>query len=146
VNFDLRKDDTYSIYDRFDFKVCLGTGEMGTVGDCWDRNMVRCNEMVESLNIIDQALDAMPEGDITSALPKRIKPPIGEVYFRTETPKGELGYYIISDGSPNPFRVKVRPPTFCNLSLLPAISRGYMIADLVAILGSIDIVLGEVDR
>lgn len=146
VNFDLRKDDPYSIYDRFNFKVCVGDGEMGTVGDCWDRNMVRCNEMVEALNIIDQAVEQIPDGDIASAIPKRIKPPVGEIYFRTETPKGELGYYIISDGSQNPFRVKVRPPTFCNLSLVPAISRGYMLADLVAILGSVDIVLGEVDR
>jgi NADH-quinone oxidoreductase subunit D len=146
VNFDLRKNDPYSIYDRFDFKVCIGTGEMGTVGDCWDRNMVRCNEMVESLKIIDQAIEQIPDGDIASAIPKRIKPPVGEIYLRTETPKGELGYYIISDGSQNPFRVKVRPPTFCNLSLVPAISKGYMLADLVAILGSVDIVLGEVDR
>ncbi len=146
VKFDLRKDEPYSIYNRFDFNVCTGSGEMGTVGDCWDRNMVRCNEMVESLKIIEQALDKIPEGDITSALPKRIKPPVGEVYFRSETPKGELGYYIISDGSANPFRVKVRPPTFVNLSIVPAISKGHMVADLVAILGSIDIVLGEVDR
>jgi NADH-quinone oxidoreductase subunit D len=146
INFDLRKDDTYSIYDRFDFNVCIGTGEMGTVGDCWDRNKVRCDEMVESLKIITQALDQMPEGDITETLPKRIKPPIGEVYFRTETPKGEIGYYIISDGSTSPLRVKVRPPCFVNLSILPSISKGYMIADLVAILGSLDIVLGEIDR
>jgi NADH-quinone oxidoreductase subunit D len=146
VKFDLRKDEPYSIYDRFDFNICTGNGEVGTVGDCWDRNMVRCNEMVESLKIIEQALDQMPEGDITFALPKRIKPPIGEVYFRSETPKGELGYYIISDGSLNPFRVKVRPPTFVNLSLVPAISKGHMVADLIAILGSVDIVLGEVDR
>jgi NADH-quinone oxidoreductase subunit D len=146
VSFDLRKDDPYSIYDRFDFKVCVGKGEMGTVGDCWDRNIVRCDEMVESLRIIEQALDQMPEGDITEALPKRIKPPVGEVYTRTETPKGEIGYYIISDGSQNPFRVKVRPPTFVNLSILPLITKGYMIADLVIILGSLDIVLGEIDR
>lgn len=146
IKFDLRKDDPYSIYDRFDFNVCTGNGEMGTVGDCWDRNMVRCNEMLESLKIIEQALDQMPEGDVTEALPKRIKPPAGEVYTRTETPKGEIGYYIISDGSQNPFRVKVRPPTFVNLSLLPLITKGYMIADLVIILGSLDIVLGEIDR
>ena len=146
IKFDLRKDDPYSIYNKFDFEVCTGKGEMGTIGDCWDRNMVRCNEMVESLKIIDQACDGMPEGDITSAIPKRIKPPVGEVYLRTESPKGELGYYIISDGSLNPFRVKVRPPCFCSLSVVPHISKGYMIADLVAILGSIDIVLGEVDR
>jgi NADH-quinone oxidoreductase subunit D len=146
VKFDLRKDEPYSIYNKFDFNVCTGNGEMGTVGDCWDRNMVRCNEMVESLKIIQQALDQMPEGDITTALPKRVKPAVGEVYFRSETPKGELGYYIISDGSLNPFRVKVRPPTFINLSLVPLISKGHMVADLVAILGSVDIVLGEVDR
>ncbi len=146
VKFDLRKDDPYSIYNRFDFEVCVGRGEVGTVGDCWDRNIVRCHEMVESLKIIEQALDKLPEGDITSALPKRIKPPAGEIYFRTESPKGELGYYIISDGSVNPFRVKVRPPAFVNLSIVPILSKGHLIADLVAILGSVDIVLGEVDR
>jgi NADH-quinone oxidoreductase subunit D len=146
VKFDLRKDDPYSIYDRFDFNVCIGTGKMGTVGDCWDRNMVRCDEMFESLKIIEQALDQLPEGDITETLPKRIKPPIGELYFRTESSKGELGYYIISDGSQNPFRVKVRGPSFVNLSILPHITKGYMIADLVIILGSLDIVLGEIDR
>ena len=147
VKWDLRKDDPYSIYDRFEFDVIAGQGEMGTVGDCWDRYIVRVWEMEESLKIIEQALDQMPdEGDVQEAIPKKIRPPAGEIYCRTETPRGELGYYIISDKSTTPFRVKARAPSFVNLSVLPAISIGAMVADMVAIIGSIDIVLGEVDR
>jgi NADH-quinone oxidoreductase subunit D len=146
VKFDLRKNDPYSIYDRFDFDIPVGNGEQGTVGDCWDRYMVRVHEMEESLKIIEQALDKIPEGDVQSAVPKRVKPPIGEIYVRTEIPKGELGYYIISDGSVNPFRVKARSASFCNVSMIGAMSRGHMIADVVMILGSYDIVLGEIDR
>ncbi len=147
VKWDLRRDAPYSIYDRFDFDIPVGTGEMGTVGDCWDRYIVRVREMEESLKIIEQALEGMPdEGDLQEAVPRRIRPKKGEVYVRTETPRGELGYYIISDGSSSPYRVKARTPSFVNLSILPAISRGSLVADLVAILGSIDIVLGGVDR
>jgi NADH-quinone oxidoreductase subunit D len=146
VKWDLRKNDPYSVYDRFEWEIPIGTGEKGTVGDCWDRYMVRVREMEQSLMIIEQAAGQIPDGDIRSTIPRRIRPEPGEVYLRTETPKGELGYYIISDGTASPFRVKVRPPCFVNLSLLPTISRGAMIADVVAILGSIDIVLGEVDR
>ena len=146
VKWDLRKNDPYSIYDRFVWEIPIGRGEVGTVGDCWDRYMVRVREMEQSLNIIEQAVEHIPEGDVQSTVPKRIRPEAGEVYVRTETPKGELGFYIISDGTATPFRVKVRPPCFVNLSLLPTISRGAMIADIVAILGSIDIVLGEIDR
>jgi NADH-quinone oxidoreductase subunit D len=108
--------------------------------------MVRVHEMEQSVNIIEQAVEKLPAGDVQSAIPRRIRPEAGEVYVRTETPKGELGYYIVSDGTASPFRVKVRPPCFINLSALPAMCRGSMIADVVAILGSIDIVLGEVDR
>jgi NADH-quinone oxidoreductase subunit D len=108
--------------------------------------MVRVQEMEQSLNIIEQAVENIPEGNVQAAIPKRIRPDASEVYVRTETPKGELGYYIVADGTTSPYRVKVRPPCFVNLSLLPAISRGAMIADVIAILGSIDIVLGEVDR
>jgi NADH-quinone oxidoreductase subunit D len=102
--------------------------------------------MEESLKIVEQAIDNIPDGDVASGIPKRIKPIVGEIYSRTEAPKGELGYYIISDGSLNPYRVKVRSPSFCNVSLINQISRGYMIADVVMILGSFDIVLGEIDR
>ena len=146
VKWDLRKDEPYSIYPKFDFDVVVGTGEMGTLGDCWDRYMVRVREMEQSLRIIEQAIDKIPDGNVQAAIPKRIRPPVGEVLVRTEAPRGELGYYIISDGSQNPFRVKGRAPTFVNLSLLPEISRGYLIADMIAIIGSIDIVLGDVDR
>ncbi len=147
VKWDLRRNDPYSIYDRFEFDIPVGKGEVGTVGDCWDRYIVRVREMEESLKIIEQALDQMPdEGDVKEAVPKRVRPAEGEVYVRTETPRGELGYYIISDKSASPFRVKARAPSFVNLSILPAISKGALIADLVAIVGSIDIVLGEVDR
>jgi NADH-quinone oxidoreductase subunit D len=102
--------------------------------------------MQQSCRIIEQALEQIPEGDVQSAVPKRIRPNPGEVYVRSETPKGELGFYIISDGTGSPYRVKARAPSFVNLSVLPEISRGAMVADMVMILGSIDIVLGEVDR
>jgi NADH-quinone oxidoreductase subunit D len=146
VAWDLRRDDPYSIYDRFEWEVQVGKGEIGTVGDCFDRHIVRMREMQQSCNIIEQALASLPAGDVSAAIPKRIRPPKGEIYTRVENPRGELGYYVISDGSGNPFRVKVRPPCFVNLSVIDEISRGHLIADLVAILGSIDIVLGEIDR
>jgi NADH-quinone oxidoreductase subunit D len=146
VQWDLRKNDPYSVYSKFDFEIPVGKGLMGRVGDCWDRYMVRIHEMEQSVNIIEQAVEQLPAGDVQSAIPKRIRPEAGEVYVRTETPKGELGYYVISDGTGTPFRVKVKAPCFVNLSALPAMSRGSMVADIVAILGSIDIVLGEVDR
>jgi NADH-quinone oxidoreductase subunit D len=102
--------------------------------------------MEQSVNIIEQALDKMPAGDVASAIPKRIRPNAGDVYVRSESPRGEIGFYIVSDGSATPYRVKARSPAFVNLSVAPEICRGYMIADVVAIVGSIDIVLGEVDR
>ena len=146
VNWDLRKNDPYSIYDRFDFEIPIGKGEKGTAGDCWDRYYMRVREMEESLKIIEQALDQIPEGDIASAIPKRVKPPVGQVYARVENPRGELGYFIISDGSLNPYRVKVRAPSFVNMEVFGELCKGHMVADVVAILGSIDIVLGEIDR
>lgn len=146
VDWDLRRDDPYSIYDRFDWEVQVGKGEMGTVGDCWDRYIVRVREMEQSLDIIEQALDRIPEGDVQSAVPKRIRPNPGDVYVRSESPRGEIGFYIVSDGTGSPYRVKARSPAYVNLSVCPEICRGSMIADVVAILGSVDIVLGEVDR
>jgi NADH-quinone oxidoreductase subunit D len=146
VNWDLRRDDPYSVYNRFEWEPQVGRGEMGTVGDTWDRHIVRMREMEQSVRIIEQALAGIPAGNVQAAIPKRIRPEAGEIYARTETPRGELGYYVISDGSTTPFRVKARSPAFVNLSVLPEISRGAMIADLVLIAGSVDIVLGEVDR
>lgn len=146
IKFDLRRNDPYSIYNRFDFDIPVGKGLVGTVGDCWDRYYVRVREMEESLKILEQAIDNIPEGDVQSAIPKRIKPPKGTVYSRVETPRGELGYFIISDGNANPFRVKVRAPSFVNLEILGELCKGHLVADVIAILGSVDIVLGEVDR
>ncbi|GJQ63419.1 MAG: NADH-quinone oxidoreductase subunit D [Melioribacteraceae bacterium] len=146
IKYDLRKDEPYSIYDRFDFDVPIGDGRHGTIGDCWDRYYMRVLEMEESLKIIEQAIEQIPDGDVHSAIPKRIKPPAGSIYHRVENPRGELGYFIISDGSLNPFRVKVRPPSFVSLELMDELCKGHLVADVVAILGSIDIVLGEVDR
>ena len=102
--------------------------------------------MEESLKIIEQAIEQIPDGDVTSAIPKRVKPPAGQIYTRVENPRGELGYFIISDGSINPYRIKVRAPSFVNLAIMGELSKGWMVADVVAILGSIDIVLGEIDR
>jgi NADH-quinone oxidoreductase subunit D len=146
LKWDLRKDDPYSIYDKFDFDIPVGDGRMGTVGDSWDRYFVRVLEMEQSLRIIEQAVAQIPEGDVTSAIPKRVKPVVGQVYSRVENPRGELGYFIISNGSVNPFRVKVRGPSFVNLSVINELCKGHLVADVITILGSIDIVLGEVDR
>jgi NADH-quinone oxidoreductase subunit D len=146
LKWDIRKDDPYSVYNRFDFDIPVGTGLIGTVGDCWSRYFIRIREIEESLKIIEQALEQIPEGDVTSAIPKRIKPPVGHIYSRVENPKGELGYFIISNGTPNPFRVKVKGPSFVHLGVMNELCKGHMIADVIAILGSIDIVLGEVDR
>ncbi len=146
LKFDIRKDDPYSIYDRFDFDIPIGEGTHGTVGDCWDRYYIRVLEIEQSIRIIEQAIDNIPEGDVQSAIPKRIKPPKGTIYTRVENPKGELGYFIISDGSVNPWRVKVRAPSFVNLTVMGELCKGHLVADVIAILGSIDIVLGEIDR
>ncbi|HIA84285.1 MAG: NADH-quinone oxidoreductase subunit NuoD [Candidatus Neomarinimicrobiota bacterium] len=146
VKWDVRRDEPYSIYDRFEFDVPTGTGEFGTVGDCFDRYWVRMLEVKESVKILRQALKDIPSGDVHQAIPKKIRPPKGSIYRRTESPRGDLGYYIVSDGTPVPFRVKMRSPAFTALSVLDEISRGWMISDVIAILGSLDIVLGEIDR
>ena len=146
VKWDLRINDPFSIYDRFDFEIPVGKGEKGTVGDCWDRYYMRIREMEESLKIVEQAIDQIPDGDVSSAIPKRVKPPVGQIYSRVENPRGDLGYFIISDGSVKPARVKVRGPSFVNMEVFGELCKGHMVADVIAILGSIDIVLGEIDR
>ena len=146
VDYDLRKTDPYSIYDKFDFNVPVGDGRMGTVGDCWDRYYVRVLEMEESVKILRQALKSIPNGDVHSAMPKKIRPKKGEVYSRYESARGDVGFYIRSDGKNIPTRVKMRSPAYCNLSVLNEISAGWMISDVITVLGSLDIVLGEIDR
>ena len=141
VEWDLRKAQPYCGYENYDFDI--PTAE---TGDTFDRYMVRMEEMVQSCRIIRQAVDALPSGPIKGKVGKVIKPPPGEAYVSIEAPKGELGYYIVSDGSLNPYRVRVRPPSFVNLGALDKMCRGSLVADVVAIIGTIDIVLGEVDR
>lgn len=146
VNWDLRKKSPYSIYDKFDFDVVVGSGEKGQLGDCWDRYYVRMFEMFESIKIIRQVLEGIQEGPVMGKVPKIIKPAPQEVYVRTECPRGELGYHIVSDGTKIPYRVKVKSSCFTHISTLGELAPGQMIADLVATIGSTDIVLGEVDR
>lgn len=146
IKWDLRKDRTYGIYDKFDFAVPVGEGMKGQVGDCWDRYWVRMQEMNESIKILRQCLDGIEAGNHMGKVSKIIKVPAGEIYMRTECPRGELGYHLISDGGKTPYRLKVKSSCFTHVSALPAIAPGMMIADLVASIGSIDIVLGEVDR
>jgi len=154
LRFDLRRVDGYSVYPELDFEVPIGKGQMGTVGDCWDRSWIRLVEIRESLKIMDQCLQKLTgehkrtkEFDPQAIVPKKIRPKAQDIYVRAENPKGELGFFFRADGrSDIPFRCKVRACSFVNLSVLPEISRGVLIADLIAILGSIDIVLGEVDR
>ena len=142
VDYDLRKAVPYSVYDRFDFDIPIGLD-----GDCWDRYYLRVQEIYQSVRIIEQALDQLPDGEVVSSLGRRlIRPPAGEVYVRGENPRGEIGVYLVSDGTDRPYRVKVRPPSFCNLSSLKHMLKDAWIADSVVILGALDIVLGEVDR
>jgi len=166
VSWDIRKSNPYSGYDKFNFDIPTGKN-----GDVYDRYLVRLEEMRQSLRIVGQALDGIPEGDFVARIPgvvlppkeevlsniealifqfklvvEGFSPPVGEVYHSIESPKGKLGYYIVSDGSNKPYRVRVRPPCFVNLSALPKMIEGRLIADVVAVIGSIDIVLGEVDR
>jgi NADH/F420H2 dehydrogenase subunit C len=141
VAYDVRKSDPYSIYDRFDFELATYPE-----GDNLARFSVRMKEIRESLRIIEQALDGLPEGNLTYKLPPVFKLPEGEVYHHIESSKGDLGAYIVSDGSPKPYRLKWRAPSYINLQALPQMVRGWKIADVVAILGTVDVVLGEVDR
>lgn len=144
-NWDLRKDRPYSGYEKYDFNVCVGVGEKGTVGDCWNRYYVRIKEMFESLKIIEQALKMLPEGEHMGKVAKAVKP-TGEIYLETEAPRGGIGYYIVADGTKKPYRVKVKSPCFISIASMDEVCSGMMLADIVAYIGSIDIVLGEVDR
>jgi NADH-quinone oxidoreductase subunit D len=141
VKWDLRKAQPYSSYEDFDFEVPIGSH-----GDTYDRYIIRIEEMRQSLRIIRQAVAGLPEGPVMAKVPKILKPPVGDVYHSIEAPKGELGFYIVSDGTTNPYRVRVRPPSFINLQALEQMVAGELMADVVAIIGTLDIVLGEVDR
>lgn len=154
LRFDLRKVDGYSVYPEIDFDIPVGTGEMGTKGDCWDRNWVRYQECWESIKIIEQCVEQLlgehkrtRDFDPRALVPKKIRPKAQDLYIRAENPKGELGFFFRADGrSDQPLRCKARGPSFSNLSVLHEISKGCMLSDLFAIVGSLDFVMGEVDR
>jgi NADH-quinone oxidoreductase subunit D len=166
VDYDVRKAFPYCGYEQYDFQVPLGAK-----GDCFDRYRVRVQEMRESLKILQQVIDTLPSGpwitnDRKVALPPRselsksmeavihhfrlvsegFKGPVGDVYAFVESPRGELGFYLVSDGTNKPYRMKVRPPSFCNLQPLKKLVQGVLLADVIAIMGSMDFILGDVDR
>ena len=146
VEWDLRRDEPYSVYPELDFDVIVGKGFRGTVGDCYDRYYARMLEMVESVKIIRQALQKMPEGE-TWNKPKKIMPPEGEVYTRVESARGEMGFYVVSAGKKKePLRVKYRTGSYTAMSIIESLSPGLLIADLVALIASLDVVAPEVDR
>ena len=154
VKWDLRRVDAYSVYPELDFEIPVGKGEMGKLGDCWDRYKVRVDEVKESVKIIEQCIARLQsdfkrttEFDPRALVPKKVNLKAQDYYVRAENPKGELGFYFVTaEKTDIPRRVKARGPSFNNLSVLPELGKGVLIADLIAILGSIDIVLGEVDR
>ena len=141
VQWDIRKKDPYSIYDRFEFDI-----PTGTAGDCYDRYRVRVEEMRQSLRIIEQAVAQIPSGPVRAEVPHLVRPPAGEAYARIEAPKGELGFYLVSDNSIAPYRCHIRPPSLLNLTALRDMIIGWKIQDAILIFGSIDITMGEVDR
>ena len=141
VKFDLRTQTNFLPYDKFDFEIPIGEH-----GDCYDRWYARLIEMRESARIILQAIDSMPSGSLQAKVPKVIKVPKGQSYVRTENPKGEMGFHVISEGGLGPYRLKIRTPSFSNISILPELLEGQLLPDLIAIMGSLDFVLGDVDR
>ncbi|MFQ5827458.1 MAG: NADH-quinone oxidoreductase subunit D, partial [Dehalococcoidia bacterium] len=141
VKWDIRRADPYLVYDQLDFDI-----PTGTVGDCYDRYWVRIQEMRQSVRILEQAIEQLPEGPVRTEVPHLVRPPRGEAYGHIEAPKGELGFYLVSDGSIAPYRCHIRAPSFINLTSLRDMIVGWKLADAVITFGSIDIVLGEVDR
>jgi NADH-quinone oxidoreductase subunit D len=146
VRYDVRKDVPYSVYPEFDFDIPIGSGERGTLGDCWDRYMVRMREMKESCRIVRQALEGLPEGPVIAKVPRTFRPPAGEVYIRLEASRGDMGWFVVSDGSAFPYRTHIRTGSFTAMAIIEELSKGLMIADLVAVIASLDIVAPEVDR
>lgn len=144
--YDVRRDEPYSIYPELDFEVPVGTGEVGTLGDCFDRYMVRIKELKESCKIVRQCLEMIPDGPVLARVAKKLKPPVGDAHVRVEASRGDMGWYVVSDGSEFPYRTKIRTGSFSAMSIVDKLSRGIMIADLIALIASLDVVAPEVDR
>lgn len=146
VRFDIRRDEPYSIYPELEFEIPIGHGEVGTVGDCFDRYQVRIFEIFESIKIVRQCIKQIPDGDILADLPRKLKPKKGEAYARIESARGDMLYWVVSDGTDMPYRVHARTGSFTAMGICEKVSKGLMIADLIAVIGSFDIVAPEVDR
>ena len=146
VSYDVRRDDPYSIYPELEFDVPVGRGEMGTLGDCFDRYIVRMREMRESCKIIRQCLSRLPDGPVIARVPRTFKPAAGDCYVRLESARGDMGWYVVSDGTAFPYRCKIRTGSFAAISMTQHVSRDLMIADLIAVIASFDLVAPEIDR
>jgi NADH-quinone oxidoreductase subunit D len=146
VDFDLRRDEPYSIYPELDFAVPVGRGEMGTLGDCFDRYIVRMDEMKQSCRMIRQCLEQLPAGPVITKVARNFKPPAGDCYVRLESARGDMGWYVVSDGTSFPYRCKIRTGSFSAISIIQPVSRNLMIADLIAVIASLDLVAPEIDR
>lgn len=146
LKWDIRRDIPYSVYPELEFEIPVGTGEKGTLGDSFDRYMVRMREMQESCKILRQCLKMMPAGPAIAKVARKFKPPPGEVYIRVESARGDMGFYVVSDGSEYPYRVRFRTGSFTAMSLIEKISRGLMVADLITLIASLDVDAPEIDR
>jgi NADH-quinone oxidoreductase subunit D len=146
LKYDVRKDEPYSVYPELDFDVPVGKGEVGTVGDCFDRYIVRIREMKESCKIIRQCLEQLPGGPVIAKVARNFKPAAGDCYVRLESARGDMGWYVVSDGTAFPYRCKIRTGSFAAISIVPKVSRNLMIADLIAVIASLDLVAPEIDR
>jgi len=146
VRYDVRRDEPYSVYPELDFDIPVGTGEMGSVGDCFDRYIVRMCEMKESCKILRQCLQRLPGGPVVAKVARNFKPPAGDCYVRVESARGDMGWYVVSDGTAFPHRCKIRTGSFAAMSIIQKVSRNLMIADLIAVIASFDLVAPEIDR
>ena len=146
IRYDVRRDEPYSVYPEFEFDVPVGTGEVGSVGDSFARYWVRLQEMKESAKILRQCFEQMPDGPVIAKVPRKFRPPAGDAYIRLESARGDMGWYAVSDGTEFPYRCKVRTGSFAAMSIVDKVSVGLMLADLVTVIASLDIVAPEVDR
>jgi NADH-quinone oxidoreductase subunit D len=146
IDWDLRRDEPYSVYSELDFEVPVAKAEFGQIGDCYNRYWLRIREMEQSVHILRQCVAAMPTGPFWNRSKKKLKLPPGEVYVRTEAPRGELGYYLVSQGEDRPYRLKIRTGSFTAMSIVEKMSPGLMVADMVALIASLDVIAPEIDR
>lgn len=146
VKWDLRRDEPYSVYPELDFEIPVGSGEMGVLGDAFDRYIVKMREIVQSCKIVRQCFGQMPPGDFLAKVSKKVRPPKGQVYVRLESARGDMGAYLVSDGTDKPYRLKFRTGSFTAMSIIEKLSEGMMVADLVVLIASLDVIAPEIDR